>query len=79
MDTSPRFIKYFISPEEMRAKITPLQILAQERGWSPKQTVRFLSNEDFDQYHMYHLFGDKGIAYLLENILKKGGKLWKKN
>lgn len=61
----------------MRAKITPLQLLATKRGWSPKQTVRFLSDKNPDHLNMYSLFGDKGMTYLLENILKKGGKLCK--
>ena len=65
---------YFLTLQEMVAKIQPLQINAWKNNWSPSQQVRFLQFTP-DIQKMKSLIGEKGIQELIERLLKNGGKL----
>lgn len=87
--TNPEYVRwkeYFSNPVELQANLRPVQMLMVERGWQPKQVYRLLEsrslldkmNDGLGTDTLIRALGEKGLAKVLANMLKKGGKI-KKN
>lgn len=72
-------LKYYIDPQEMQAKIQPLQIMMWQNGWQPSQMSNIIETRGLDKNgqikRLYKTFGEKNMEYFLKNMLKSGGKI----
>lgn len=72
------YLDYFFSPEEMRAKMAPIQINAYKQGWTPKQAAKYTKGT-YNTNLLHHLFDNDSFAELIDKIiLKNEGKLYTK-
>lgn len=80
----PKYLEYFTKPVELQANLRPIQMLMRERGWQPNQTYRLLESRGLmdklstNERASVIALGDKGLAEVLANMLKKGGKIHSK-
>lgn len=78
---SLEYAEYLLKPRELQANLRPIQMLMVERGWQPNQTYRLLESRGLtnklggDTTFLVRTLGEKGLAEVLANMLKKGGKI----
>lgn len=75
-----KYAEYFTNPKEVSSNIVPLQMVMHEQGWQPKQMLHIIKSRGFLKNNtqlqdLFHFFGEDGVADLLTNILKNGGKI----
>lgn len=73
--------EYFKELSEIQANIRPIQMIMVENGWQPKQMSRLIKsygiNNQIEEYgkELVKALGKDGLADVLANMLKKGGKI----
>lgn len=73
------WVNYFLKDEELQANLRPLQMLMVERGWQPNQMYRLIKDRNIPLSEGTRTIVDalnkNGLADIMSNMLKNGGKL----
>ena len=78
-------ISYLLEDEEFQANFRPIQMIMEENKWQPKQVYRLLEDRKLidklgaDRPDLIKAVGPDGLADILKNMLKKGGKIYSNN